>query len=93
MQLSQRLPKRRLQLIVNLLIANSPAAPVALKCMCELLKEKSQFNFATNILEVLVKTLGRRKFNNVSTARTLAKETFNATCRSSSLTHTIFTVF
>lgn len=46
--------------------ANSPVAPIALKCMCELLKEKSQFNFATNILEVLVKTLGRRKFDSVS---------------------------
>lgn len=44
---------------------SSLLAPVALKCLCELLKEKSYFNFSVNIMEVIVKTLGRREFDSV----------------------------
>lgn len=49
-----------------------PLASVALKCLCELLKEKSYFNFAINIMEVVVKTLGRRDFDSVRSYPTYA---------------------
>ena len=48
--------------------SEGPLASVALKCLCELLKEKSYFNFAINIMEVVVKTLGRRDFDSVRCA-------------------------
>lgn len=49
----------------NEIRVNSLLSPVALRCLCELLKEKSHFNFSVNIIEVIVKTLGRRTFDEV----------------------------
>lgn len=48
---------------------------MALKCLCELLKDKSYFNFAINIMEVIVKTLGRRDFDSVSPLERTAEAT------------------
>lgn len=50
----------------NEIRAQSVIGPVALRCLCELLKEKSYFNFSVNIIEVVVKTLGRRNFDEVT---------------------------
>lgn len=38
----------------------SPLAPVATKVLCELMKQKAYFNYSSNIIEVLVKYLGRQ---------------------------------
>lgn len=49
----------------NEIRAQSVIGAVAVRCLCELLKEKSYFNFSINIIEVVVKTLGRRNFDEV----------------------------
>ncbi|KAI5475797.1 nuclear export protein noc3 [Pseudohyphozyma bogoriensis] len=38
----------------------TPLAPAALHCLCQLVQEKSDFNFAVNIMDVIVKRLGRK---------------------------------
>ncbi|GAA5990059.1 hypothetical protein JCM10908_005802 [Rhodotorula pacifica] len=39
---------------------NSAIAPAAVHCLCTLVREKPDFNFAVNIMDVLVKRLGRK---------------------------------
>lgn len=39
---------------------NSAIAPAAIHCLCTLIREKPDFNFAVNIMDVIVKRLGRK---------------------------------
>ncbi|GAA5961792.1 hypothetical protein JCM8115_001421 [Rhodotorula mucilaginosa] len=39
---------------------NSALAPAAVHCLCSLIREKPDFNFAVNIMDVIVKRLGRK---------------------------------
>lgn len=46
---------------------DSPLAPAAVHCLCTLVKEKPEFNFAVNIMDVVVKRMGRKGWDEVST--------------------------
>ncbi|SCV70472.1 BQ2448_1866 [Microbotryum intermedium] len=40
--------------------ADSPLSPVAIHCLCTLVREKPDFNYSVNIMDVIVKRLGRK---------------------------------
>lgn len=44
----------------------SPLAPAALHCLCSLVQEKPDFNLAINIMDVVVKRVGRKGWDDVS---------------------------
>lgn len=46
----------------------SSLIPVALKCLCELLAQKSQFNFSVDIMDVVCKHVGRPDWDEVCAA-------------------------
>ncbi|SCZ87624.1 BZ3500_MvSof-1268-A1-R1_Chr2-2g05090 [Microbotryum saponariae] len=39
---------------------DSPLSPVAIHCLCTLVREKPDFNYSVNIMDVIVKRLGRK---------------------------------
>ena len=43
----------------------SPLAPAAIHCLCNLVKEKPDFNLAINIMDVIVKRVGRKGWDEV----------------------------
>jgi len=43
----------------------TPLSTVALKCLCDLLQEKSQFNFSINIMDIIVKQVGKADWDEV----------------------------
>ncbi|GAA5998501.1 Noc3p [Rhodotorula paludigena] len=52
--------KRFLEICEAEVTEDTPIAPAALHCLCSLAKEKTDFNFSVNILDVVVKRLGRK---------------------------------
>ncbi|BGP09476.1 hypothetical protein JCM10049v2_005347 [Rhodotorula toruloides] len=52
--------KKFLEICEGEVTENTPVAPAALHCMCTLVREKPDFNFAVNIMDVIVKRLGRK---------------------------------
>ena len=46
--------------------AKGTLVPVALKCLCDLLRGKSQFNFAVNIMDVIAQHVGKAEWDEVS---------------------------
>lgn len=44
----------------------TPLMPVTLKALCDLLKEKTQFNFATNIMDVIARHVGKSEWSESS---------------------------
>ena len=56
-------------LLFNLLadkdLGKSSLIPVSLKCLCELLSQKSQFNFSSDIMDVICKHVGRPEWDEV----------------------------
>ncbi|KAM0786443.1 hypothetical protein ACM66B_001906 [Microbotryomycetes sp. NB124-2] len=57
--------KRFLELCEAEVEDDSPLAPAAIHCLCTLVKEKPEFNFAVNIMDVIVKRLGRKGWDEV----------------------------
>lgn len=49
----------------RLVAEDSALGPAALHCLCTLVKEKPDFNFAVNIMDVVVKRLGRKGWDDV----------------------------
>jgi hypothetical protein len=43
----------------------SKLAPVCVKCLCDLLREKTNFNFSVNIMDVVVRKLGAQEWDEV----------------------------
>lgn len=54
-----------LKLTLSRLAEDSVLGPAALHCLCTLVKEKPDFNFAVNIMDVVVKRLGRKGWDDV----------------------------
>ncbi|TNY18573.1 nucleolar complex-associated protein 3 [Rhodotorula diobovata] len=52
--------KKFLEICEHEVAENSPVAPAALHCLCTCVREKPDFNFATNVMDVIVKRLGRK---------------------------------
>ncbi|GAA5983896.1 hypothetical protein JCM11641_006414 [Rhodosporidiobolus odoratus] len=52
--------KRFLELCEAEVTENSPIASAALHCLCTLVREKADFNFSVNIMDTVVKRLGRK---------------------------------
>ncbi|GAA5929897.1 hypothetical protein JCM1841_001253 [Sporobolomyces salmonicolor] len=52
--------KRFLEVCEAEVSEETPLAPAALHCLCSLVKEKPDFNFAVNIMDIIVKRLGRK---------------------------------
>ncbi|GAA5832370.1 hypothetical protein JCM11251_006425 [Rhodosporidiobolus azoricus] len=52
--------KRFLELCEAEVAENTPIASAALHCLCTLVREKPDFNFAVNIMDTIVKRLGRK---------------------------------
>ncbi|ORY65638.1 CBF/Mak21 family-domain-containing protein [Leucosporidium creatinivorum] len=52
--------KRFLEMCETEVNEDSALGPAALHCLCTLVKEKPDFNFAVNIMDVVVKRLGRK---------------------------------
>ncbi|BGP41515.1 hypothetical protein JCM10449v2_005504 [Rhodotorula kratochvilovae] len=52
--------KRFLEICEHEVTENSPVAPAALHCLCTFVREKPDFNFAVNVMDVVVKRLGRK---------------------------------
>ncbi|GAA5820622.1 hypothetical protein JCM3770_003556 [Rhodotorula araucariae] len=52
--------KRFLEICENEVTENTPVAPAALHCLCTFVREKPDFNFAVNVMDVVVKRLGRK---------------------------------
>ncbi|GAA5933036.1 hypothetical protein JCM3775_005295 [Rhodotorula graminis] len=52
--------KKFLEICEHEVAENSPIAPAALHCLCTCVREKPDFNFATNVMDVIVKRLGRK---------------------------------
>ncbi|KAK4055895.1 hypothetical protein OIO90_003152 [Microbotryomycetes sp. JL221] len=57
--------KRYLELCEAEVEQDSALASAAIHCLCTLVKEKSEFNFAVNIMDVVVKRLGRKGWDEV----------------------------
>lgn len=45
---------------------DTPLASAALHCLCQLVREKPDFNFAVNIMDVIVKRVGRKGWDDVT---------------------------
>ena len=45
---------------------DTPLAPAALHSLCTLVKEKPDFNFGVNIMDIIVKRVGRKGWDDVS---------------------------
>ncbi|BGP56609.1 hypothetical protein JCM8202_000205 [Rhodotorula sphaerocarpa] len=52
--------KKFLEICESEIKENSAIAPAAVHCLCSLIREKPEFNFAVNIMDVLVKRLGKK---------------------------------
>lgn len=59
--------KRFLDLCEADITSNSPLAPVAFKCLTSVLREKAHFNFSGEVMEIVVRKLGRREWDEAST--------------------------
>ncbi|CEQ41560.1 SPOSA6832_03304 [Sporobolomyces salmonicolor] len=64
--------KRFLEVCEAEVSEETPLAPAALHCLCSLVKEKPDFNFAVNIMDIIVKRLGRKGWDDVSSLLTVA---------------------
>jgi len=51
---------------------DTPLAPAALHSLCTLVKEKPDFNFAVNIMDIVVKRVGRKGWDDVSSEEELS---------------------
>lgn len=58
--------KRFLEMCESEIKEDSPLAPAACHCLCQLVQEKPDFNFAINIMDVVVKRVGRKGWDEVS---------------------------
>ncbi|KAK4700143.1 nucleolar complex protein 3, partial [Phenoliferia sp. Uapishka_3] len=52
--------KKFLETCENEVTEDTPLADAALHCLCQLVREKPDFNFAVNIMDVIVKRVGRK---------------------------------
>ena len=59
------LDSSRRSLIDLRFLEESPLAPAALHCLCSLVQEKPDFNLAINIMDVVVKRVGRKGWDDV----------------------------
>lgn len=55
--------KRFLEICEKEVVTGGVLAAVGLKCLCRLLTEKTHFNFAHNIMDVVVRKLGRKEWD------------------------------
>ncbi|KAG0143847.1 hypothetical protein CROQUDRAFT_48234 [Cronartium quercuum f. sp. fusiforme G11] len=60
--------KRFLEICEKEVVSAGVLAAVGLKCLCKLLSEKTYFNFSQNIMEVIVRKLGRKEWDEQSEA-------------------------
>ncbi|EGG08274.1 uncharacterized protein MELLADRAFT_62080 [Melampsora larici-populina 98AG31] len=58
--------KKFLEICENEVISAGVLGSVGLKCLCKLLAEKTHFNFSQNIMEVVVRKLGRKEWDEQS---------------------------
>ncbi|KAH9821804.1 CBF/Mak21 family-domain-containing protein [Melampsora americana] len=58
--------KKFLEICENEVISAGVLGSVGLKCLCKLLSEKTHFNFSQNIMEVVVRKLGRKEWDEQS---------------------------
>lgn len=60
--------KRFLEICEKEVVSGGVLAAVGLKCLCQLLSEKTHFNFSQNIMEVVVRKFGRKEWDDQSDA-------------------------
>lgn len=59
--------RRFLDLCESDITSNAAIAPVGFRCLTSVLREKPHFNFASDVMEVVVRKLGRREWDESST--------------------------
>lgn len=58
--------KKFLEMCETEITEETALQPIGIHCLCVLVKEKPDFNFAVNIMDVVVKRVGRKGWDSVS---------------------------